>query len=185
MLHGKQRGAGELMALNVFGDSTRSWQPCTSFLGSPSPPELEELPVIDLDLFAATQGLPSKVDWRSTNVVTYVKKWGPVGRSPQLLRWRAVKTKSTLVSLWALDCTYPYVDHRSNCSSGSRYEALALIKKVGGSIPSSPSTTHTRGFDPFATLVGFTYPREYRAILHSRSSTRYISTTFGKKLHYS
>ena len=74
MLHGKQRGAGELMALNVFGDSTRSWQPCTSFLGSPSPPELEELPVIDLDLFAATQGLPSKVDWRSTNVVTYVKK---------------------------------------------------------------------------------------------------------------
>ncbi|XP_066360867.1 cysteine proteinase EP-B 2-like [Miscanthus floridulus] len=71
MLHGKQRHAGELMALNVFGD--RSFDEVvatTSCVGSPSPTELEELPVIDLDLLAATQDLPSKVDWRSENAVT-------------------------------------------------------------------------------------------------------------------
>lgn len=52
MLHGKQRHAGELMALNVFGDW--SFDEVMATLGSPSPPELEELPVIDLDLLAAT-----------------------------------------------------------------------------------------------------------------------------------
>jgi len=51
MLHGKQRHAGELMALNVFGDW--SFDEVIATLGSPSPPELE-LPVIDLNLLAAT-----------------------------------------------------------------------------------------------------------------------------------
>ena len=117
MLHGKQRHAGELMALNVFGD--RSFDEVvatTSCVGSPSPTELEELPVIDLDLLAATQDLPSKVDWRSENAVADVTDQGLCGScwafatAAAVEGRQAIRSKSAAVSLSAqflLDCTYP------------------------------------------------------------------------------
>ncbi|XP_004986127.1 cysteine proteinase EP-B 1 [Setaria italica] len=77
MLHSEQRDVGELMALNVFGDKSfdevMATTSCLKRTGELLP-ELEQLPVIDLDLVAATRALPSKVDWRYANAVTDVKK---------------------------------------------------------------------------------------------------------------
>ncbi|RCV39976.1 hypothetical protein SETIT_9G014700v2 [Setaria italica] len=136
MLHSEQRDVGELMALNVFGDKSfdevMATTSCLKRTGELLP-ELEQLPVIDLDLVAATRALPSKVDWRYANAVTDVKNccWA-FATAAAVEGLHAIKTKSAAVSLspqFLLDCTYPYIDQSSG---GSRYKALALIKKVGG-----------------------------------------------------
>ena len=153
MLRGKQRHAGELMALNVFGDWSMDEVMVTMSCVGMSPPELEKLPVIDLDLLADLR-LPSKVDWRSANAVTDVKNQFRCGScwafatAGAVEGRQAITRKSAAVPLSAqflLDCTYPYVDHKSDCSGGSRYAALALIKQVGG-IPSESEYHPYEGF---------------------------------------
>jgi len=83
-LHNKQRHAGELMALNVFGDQSYDELAAKSCLRSDpdSTEEEEELPVVDLEALLAadaTADLPSRVDWRDANAVTEVKRQAPCG----------------------------------------------------------------------------------------------------------
>jgi C1A family cysteine protease len=97
-LHSKQRHAGELMALNVFGDQSYDELAAQSCLIDYPDGMEEELPVADLEALVAAEAtalpsrvdrrdtnavtgdftaLPSRVDWRDANAVTEVKRQAP------------------------------------------------------------------------------------------------------------
>lgn len=141
-LHSKQLHAGELMALNVFGDQSYDELAAKSCLREPEEEE-EELPVVDLEALVAgdATALPSRVDWRDANAVTEVKRQASCGCCWAFATAAAVEGRQALltnkpaVSLSAqflLDCTHTYIDQFSGCDGGSRWNALKLIKTLGG-----------------------------------------------------